>query len=76
MHKFLNFFCFPLLIAGCILLSSGILGYHSYDINVDANTKTSAQINKLYSEKEILLKDPPVSETLSEKLVVKVRKKP
>ena len=76
MHKFLNFFCFPLLITGFILLSSGILGYNSYDINVHTNTKTSAQINKLYSEKEILLKDPPVSETLSEKLVVKVRKKP
>ena len=75
MHKLLNFFCFPLLIIGAILVSSGIVGY-DLNFNIESNTKTSAQINKLYSEKEITLKDPPVSEKLSEKLIVKIRKKP
>ena len=60
MHKLLNFFCFPLLIIGAILVSSGIVGY-DLNFNIESNTKTSAQINKLYSEKEITLKDPPVS---------------
>ena len=75
MHKLLNFFCFPLFIIGAVLVSSGIVGY-DLNFNIESNTKTSAQINKLYSEKEITLKDPPVSEKLSEKLVVKIRKKP
>ena len=75
MHKLLNFFCFPLFIIGAVLVSSGIVGY-DLNFNIESNTKTSAQINKLYSEKEITLKDPPVSEKLSEKLIVKIRKKP
>ena len=76
MHKLLNLFCLPLFIVGSIFLSTGILGYTSFDINKEANTETSSQINKLYSEKEITLKDPPVSEVLSEKIIVKIRKKP
>ncbi len=76
MHKLLNFFCFPILLSGLILTSSGILNYNFYQINIESNTKTSNQINNLYSEKEIILKDPPVSEVLSEKLIVKIRKKP
>ena len=76
MHKLLNLFCLPLCIAGSIFLSSGILGYTSFDVNKEASTETSSQINKLYSEKEITLKDPPVSEVLSEKIIVKIRKKP
>ena len=76
MHKLLNLFCLPLCIAGSIFLSSGILGYTSFDVNKEVSTETSSQINKLYSEKEITLKDPPVSEVLSEKIIVKIRKKP
>ena len=73
MHKLLNLFCLPLCIAGSIFLSSGILGYTSFDVNKEASTESSSQINKLYSEKEITLKDPPVSEVLSEKIIVKIR---
>ncbi len=76
MNKVINFFCFPLLISGLILSSSGILGYNSYQIKIEANPKTSNQINNLYSEKEITLKDPPVSEILSDKLIVKIKTKP
>ena len=76
MNKLLNFFCFPLFIIGLIFLSNSILGYNSYQVNIDANIKTSGQINNLYSEKEITLKDPPVSEILTEKLIVKIRNKP
>ena len=36
----------------------------------------SDEINNLYSEKEITLKDPPVSEVLQTKIIVKVRSKP
>ena len=77
MHKLLNFFCFPIVIAGSILLSSGLLGYNTFYKNVtEANTKTSNQINSLYSEKEITLKDPPIAEVLSDKFLVKIRVKP
>ena len=76
MNKFLNFFCFPLLLTGTILLSHGILGYNNYNIKIESNPQTSKQINNLYSQKEIILKDPPISEVLSEKFFVKIRKKP
>ncbi len=76
MNKALNFFCFPLLISGLILLSSGFLDYNSHLVKVESNSKTSNQINNLYSEKEITLKDPPVSEILSDKLIVKIKTKP
>ena len=76
MNKALNFFCFPLLISGLILLSSGFLDYNSHLVKVESNSKTSNQINNLYSEKEITLKDPPVSEVLSDKLIVKIKSKP
>lgn len=77
MHKLLNFLCFPLLLLGVIILSNGLLGY---DVNrfhyTTDNPKTSKEINKLYSEKEITLKDPPIYETLSKKIIVKKRNKP
>ena len=76
MHKLLNFFSFPTAIIGLILASSGLLGINSNKIEIHTNVNTSNQINKLYSEKEITLKDPPVSEKLSEKLTVKIRIKP
>ena len=76
MHKLLNFICLPFFIAGLIFLSNGLLGYNSYEIYIESNTKTSSQINNLYSEKEITLKDPPVSEVLSDKIFVKIRNKP
>ncbi len=77
MNKLLNFFCFPLLLVGLIFLSSGLVGYGtSYNKYIENNTHTANQINSLYSEKEIILKDPPVSEVLSEKLIVKIRVKP
>ena len=77
MNKLLNFFCFPLLLVGLIFLSSGLVGYGtSYNKYIENNTNTANQINSLYSEKEIILKDPPVSEVLSEKLFVKIRVKP
>ena len=54
MHKLLNLFCFPLLITGSIFLSNGLLDYnYSYKNVIEANPKTSKQINTLYSEKEI-----------------------
>ncbi len=77
MHKLLNFFCFPALLSGAIFISHGFLGYT--DINkekIEIKSQTSNQINNLYSEKEITLKDPPISEILSDKLYVKVRVKP
>jgi Bax protein len=77
MNKLLNFVCFPLLLVGLIFLSSGLVGYGtSYNKYIENNTHTANQINSLYSEKEIILKDPPVSEVLSEKLFVKIRVKP
>ncbi len=76
MHKILNFFCFPLAIIGLIFLSNGIVTYNFYEKIVEIDRETSDQINKLYSEKEIVLKDPPVSEILTNKIIVKVRKKP
>ena len=76
MHKLLNFFSFPVLILGLIFLSNGILGYTSFELEGLSNSKTSSQINNLYSEKEITLKDPPVYEALSQKITVKVRNKP
>ena len=76
MHKLLNFFSFPTLITGLIFLSNGILGFTSFEVESLSNAKTSSQINNLYSEKEITLKDPPVYETLSQKIIVKIRKKP
>ena len=70
MHKLLNLFCLPLLITGLVFFSNGIIGYNFSNIeglsntNVESlsNAKTSSQINNLYSEKEITLKDPPVYE--------------
>ena len=76
MHKLLNFLSFPLLILGCIILSKGLLGYNTKEIQLKNIVKNSNEINKLYSEKEIILKDPPISEILTNKLVVKVRVKP
>ena len=77
MHKLLNFFCFPFLILGCIVLSKGLLGYSSiYEINFKKVNQNSIEINNLYSEKEITLKDPPISETLTNKLIVKIKAKP
>ncbi len=76
MHKILNFICFPFLLLGLILLSQGLLGYNSFELNNLGSNETSSQINNLYSEKEITLKDPPVFEKLSDKLIIKIRKKP
>ena len=76
MHKLLNFICFPLFLFGLISISNGIVGYNFNDKQIVNNNKTSSQINNLYSQKEILLKDPPVSEVLSAKLIVKIRPKP
>ncbi len=77
MHKTLNLLCFPLLIIGTITLSNGLLGYSNiHEKYIDSNTKSANQINTLYSEKEITLKDPPISEVLSDKLQVKIRQKP
>ena len=76
MHRLLNLFCFPLFIIGSIFLSQGILGFNWNNSDINVNIKTSGQINNLYSEKEITLKDPPVDEILSEKLFVKIRIKP
>ena len=74
MHKLLNFFCLPLIITGIIFVSNGILGYHdSYQKVIESNSHTSREINKLYSEKEIVLKDPPISEIYKNKLLVKIR---
>ena len=64
------------LLSGSFLLITGISGYNSYELDIQANSKTSGQINNLYSEKEITLKSPPVSEQLSNKFIVKIRKKP
>ena len=77
MNKVLNFFCFPIVISGSILLSYGLLGYKlNNSPDLETNFQTSIQINSLYSEKEITLKDPPVAEVLSDKFYVKIRKKP
>ncbi len=76
MHKLLNLFSFPLFLLGLIILSNGLIEYKFYDSNIKPDFKTSSQINNLYSEKEITLKDPPVNEVLSEKLIVKIRNKP
>ena len=76
MHKLLNFFSFPVFIIGLIFISDGLLGISSYEIQTQSNIKTSKQINILYSEKEIFLKDPPVNEILSSKVNIKIRKKP
>ncbi len=76
MHKLLSFFSIPFFILGLIFISNGIVAYNFSIPNNETNFKTASQINNLYSEKEITLKDPPVSETLSKKLIVKVHKKP
>ena len=77
MNKVLNFFCFPVVISGSILFSYGLLGYKlNNTTDLETNFQTSIQINSLYSEKEITLKDPPVAEVLSDKFYVKIRKKP
>ena len=77
MHKTLNLLCFPLLIIGTITLSNGLLGYSNiHEKYFNSNTKSANQINTLYSEKEITLKDPPISEVLSDKVQVKIRQKP
>ena len=77
MHKLLNFFCLPLAITGLIFLSNGLLDYNNlYQKDNKNNYLTSFHINNLYSEKEILLKDPPISEELSDKIIVKIKVKP
>ena len=76
MHKLLNYFSLPTAIIGLILASSGLLDINSNKIKISTNVDSSNQINKLYSEKEITLKGPPVSEVLSEKIIVKIRLKP
>ena len=77
MHKLLNFFCFPISIIGLIFLSHGLLDYNSFTSNkLEGVNQTSSYINTLYSEKEITLKDPPISEVLSEKFIAKIRIKP
>ena len=76
MHKVLNLFSFPLLLSGLVFLSHGLLGYNYSKTKIKTFEKTSSQINNLYSEKEILLKDTPVSEILSDKLIVRIRLKP
>ena len=77
MNKTLNFFCLPLAIAGLIILSNSLLVYNNlYLKDINHNYQTSFDINNLYSEKEILLKDPPISEELSNKIIVKIRVKP
>ena len=76
MHKLLNYFSLPTAIIGLILASSGLLDISSNKIKISTNVDSSNQINKLYSEKEITLKGPPVSEVLSEKIIVKIRLKP
>ena len=76
MHKLLNFICFPILLSGIIILSNGLLDYNTYKIMIEADVETSGEINNKYSEKEITLKGPPVSEKLSDKFFVKVRTKP
>lgn len=65
-----TFFC------GLILIGKGLVGYNYSQKEYNLHNKTSTQINNLYSEKEILLKDPPVSEVLSEKIIVKIKVKP
>ena len=76
MHKLLNYFSLPTAIIGLILASSGLLDINSNNIKINTIVDSSNQINKLYSEKEITLKGPPVSEVLSEKIIVKIRLKP
>ena len=76
MHKLLNYFSLPTAIIGLILASSGLLDINSNKIKINTTVDSSNQINKLYSEKEITLKGPPVSEVLSEKIIVKIRLKP
>ena len=76
MHKLLNYFSLPTAIIGLILASSGLLDINSNKIKINTIVDSSNQINKLYSEKEITLKGPPVSEVLSEKIIVKIRLKP
>lgn len=77
MNKVLNFFSFPILIIGLIALSNGTLSYiNIFEYKQESNIHSSNQINRLYSEKEITLKDPPISEKLTNKLFVKVRVKP
>ncbi len=77
MSKVLNYISVSFIIAGLFFLSNGLLGYNnSYENAVKSNSKTSNQINTLYSEKEITLKDPPISEVMSDKFLVKIRVKP
>ena len=77
MHKYSNIFVLPTFFIGLIFLSNGLLGYgKSYYFDIENNTFNSNQINNLYSEKEITLKDPPISEILSNKLLVKIKVKP
>ena len=77
MNKILNFFCLPFIILGLIILSDGLIAYSNLDqYNTKLHLQTSNHINSLYSEKEITLKDPPISEVLVNKLVVKIRPKP
>ena len=84
MDRLHNFFCFPLLLLGLIFISNGFVGYVEFNAVDTKNTiQTANQINKLYSEKEIIpsekeitLKGPPIAEIVKEKLIVKIRIKP
>ncbi len=76
MHKLLNFICFPLLITGLIFVSNGLVGYDYDFIDFNKLSEDSRKINNLYSEKEITLKDPPISEIISDKFIIKIKNKP
>ena len=62
MDRLYNFFCFPLLLLGLVILSYGFVGFVENN-NVDTKNKiqTANQINKLYSEKEITLSEKEVT---------------
>ncbi len=49
----------------------------NYSFNIDKfKNPNSSEINSLYSEKEIALKDPPISEILQKNIFVKIKPKP
>ena len=84
MDRLYNFFCFPLLLIGLIFISNGFVDFvENKTLDNKNNIQTANQINKLYSEKEIIpsekeitLKGPPITEIVNEKLIVKIRIKP
>ena len=81
MDRLHNFFCFPLLLLGLILISNGFVGFvENNNVDTQNNIQSANQINKLYSEKEITLsekeitlKGPPIAEIVNEKLIVKIK---